>query len=167
MDKPVKIVPYNPHWPEVFQKEYTKLKFEVNDDTIIIEHIGSTSVPYLCAKPVIDIMIGIERIEDFEKLIKPLNALGYEYKPEVEDTIPERRYFEKPGFHIHMVEKNSDFWKKHIFFREYLRNYPDVRDEYCKLKLDLARKYQFQRKEYTKSKEPFIKRILRKMEIQR
>jgi GrpB-like predicted nucleotidyltransferase (UPF0157 family) len=165
MDKPVKVVPYNPHWPEVFQKECSKMRIEFGDESINIEHIGSTSIPYLCAKPIIDIMIGIEEIEDFEKLIKPLAALGYKYQPEAEDTIPERRYFDKPGFHIHMVEINSDFWRTHIFFREYLRNHPDVRDEYCKLKMDLARKYQFQRKEYTKSKEPFIKRILRKSEI--
>jgi len=122
MSRPVKIVDYDPQWPMLFEKEKGLIHGAVGHVVAGIEHIGSTAVPNLGAKPVIDIMVAVNRLNDAEKCIKPLQKIGYEYQPGHEVSIPERRFFRKgeppkeQHYHLHMVELASDFWKKHIFF---------------------------------------------------
>jgi len=156
------ILPYDDHWPDIFALEKEKIQ-NVLGTNVHIEHIGSTSVPNLCAKPIIDIMIGICSIGMAKKYIKDLEKLNYSYFPDYEALIPERRYLEKKGFHVHMVEKNGDFWKRHVFFRDFLRAHADIAREYCEIKKKLARKYKNEREKYTEAKGPFIQKVLKNM----
>lgn len=89
----IEIVDYNPVWPVRFAKEKASLLEAIGDWAMVIEHIGSTAVPGLGAKPIIDIMLGVHRLADARYCIAPLAAIGYEYVPQFEDEMPERRYF--------------------------------------------------------------------------
>lgn len=121
------------------------------------------------AKPIIDIMVGVRRLSDAQGCIGPLEAIGYEYVPEYEVSIPERRYFRKgpsslpnEHYHLHMVEYNGDFWKRHLLFRDYLRAHPRAAGKYHKLKKELAAKYRLNRDAYTEAKTLFIESIISK-----
>ncbi len=167
-EREVVIVDYNPQWTVLFKKEKDQILNVIGHIIVEIEHIGSTAVPNLGAKPIIDIMAAIPHLEDAEKCIKPLQSIGYEYVPEHEASTPERRYFHKghppkeQHHHLHMVELTSDFWKQHLIFRDYLRTNPEVAQEYFKLKKRLATKYGSDREGYTKTKTSFIKSIVAK-----
>lgn len=131
---------------------------------LLIEHIGSTAIPGLAAKPTIDILIGIKDLEGAGGIIPLLQSAGYVYVPEFELDMPERRYFYKgrkveDGFHLHMVEAGSPFWKRHLAFRDHLRIHPDEVREYEKLKIALANKFRDDREGYTEAKTEFITRI--------
>ncbi len=131
-----------------------------------IEHIGSTSISGLGAKPTIDILVAINHLSDARNCIDPLRLIGYEYQPQHEVQLPERRYFrkgkapEEQHYHLHMVELKSNFWTKHLLFRDYLRAHPDVAQEYQELKKQLAVEYGVNREGYTDAKAPFIESII-------
>ncbi len=91
----VVVVEYNPQWPSFYEQEKERILSLIADDIIAIEHIGSTSVPGLGAKPVIDMMVGLRSLTEAANCIAPLQSLGYEYVPEFEEIIPERRFFRK------------------------------------------------------------------------
>ena len=127
--------------------------------------VGSTSVPCLVAKPIIDIMAALRRLVDARACIEPLQTIGYEYVPEHEASIPERRYFRKgpPGartHHLHMVELRSGFWEGHLLFRDFLRAHPDVADGYYRLKVRLAVELGLGRGAYTDAKASFIESVV-------
>ena len=108
-----------------------------------IEHVGSTAVPGLGAKPVIDVMVGLSRLAQAEDRIAALEAAGYEYVRKYERQRPERRYFRKPrlgprGVHLHCVVEGSHFWVRHLAFRDYLHAHPESAAAYYKLKRELA-----------------------------
>jgi GrpB-like predicted nucleotidyltransferase (UPF0157 family) len=137
----VKVVDYDPNWPLMFEREKVKILSVIANKVVAIEHIGSTAVPGLGAKPIIDIMVGVRSLSDAQKCIEPLGTIGYEYISKYEVAIPERRYFRRgppnlPNrhYHLHMVEYNSDFWKRHLLFRDYLRVHPHAAREYNNLK---------------------------------
>jgi len=159
----VKLLPYDKAWPKLFEAERAKL-FKALDGIIFeIEHIGSTSVPGLAAKPLIDIMASVSTLRDYEKAIKPLEALGYEYMPD--RVFGDRIFFpkgpqENRTVHLSLVEKNSTQWTQALFFREYLRDHPDKRDEYGCLKEDLVKRFEDDRKRYSEGKNEFIQSIL-------
>jgi GrpB-like predicted nucleotidyltransferase (UPF0157 family) len=166
---PVEIFDYDEEWPLEFEKEKANIMSVISRRIVAIEHIGSTAVHGLCAKPIIDIMVGIRRLADAEHCIAPLGSIGYEYVPEYEASIPERRYFrkgpsEKPNkhFHLHMVEHGGGIWKKQLLFRNYLRTHPEAAQQYCELKKKLAAKYRLNREAYTDAKTEFIESIVRK-----
>jgi len=157
------VVDYDPRWPLIFEREKTKILGVIANKVVAIEHVGSTAVPRLGAKPIIDIMVGLSHLSDAQGCIEPLKTIGYEYVAKYEVTIPERRYFRKgpsnvpnKHFHLHMVEYNSDFWKRHLLFRDYLRARPKAARAYDRLKRELAAKYRFDREAYTKAKTFFI-----------
>lgn len=129
----------------------------------VIEHVGSTAVPGLGGKPVIDVMVGLPALVEVEGRIPALEAAGYEYVQEYEKRFPERRYFRKPrlgprAFQVHCVVKGSDFWIRHLAFRDYLRVHPESAAAYHNLKRDLAKR--FRKKEYTEAKSSFIEGVL-------
>jgi len=131
---------------------------------VAVEHVGSTAVPGLAAKPIIDILIGLSHLEDAAVVIPPLEGLGYEYLPERELETPERRFLARPKtkprtHHIHMVEVGSDFSERHLLFRDYLRAHPDAAREYEDLKRALAAQFRENREAYTEGKTPFVRRI--------
>jgi GrpB-like predicted nucleotidyltransferase (UPF0157 family) len=167
MTERVILVPYNPDWPRRFEEERHTLAGVFAGTEASIEHIGSTAVPGLGSKPVIDVMVGVGALTDVEARIPALEATGYEYVQKHEQQLPERRYFGKPRqrpreFHLHCVVKGSDFWIKHLAFRDYLRAHPDVAAAYYELKRDLATR--LTKEEYTEAKSPFIQSVLRKTE---
>ena len=155
MSKTIEVVDYDPQWVELYEEEKRLILKAIGDIIARIEHIGSTAVHGLGAKPIIDMMVAVHHLSDAKKCIKPLQKIGYEYVPEHEDLLPERRYFHKghppmeQHYHLYMVELKSDFWKKHLLFRDYLRTHPRVAKKYYKLKKTLATKYSSDHEAYT------------------
>ena len=111
----VTLVPYDPAWPRQFDEERRALAAVFAGSEAVSEHVGSTAVPGLGAKPVIDIMVGVPVLAAVDDRISALEAAGYEYVQEYEKQLPDRRYFRKPrlgprAFHVHCVVIGSDFW---------------------------------------------------------
>jgi len=164
MSTPVVVVDYDPQWPIVYKKEKTEILRVIEDEVVAIEHIGSTAVPGLGAKPIIDIMVAVRHLSDANECIQLLQNIGYEYVPEYEVQIPERRYFQKGHQkvrrHLHMAELTSDFWRRHLLFRDYLRYHSKIAQEYHELKKQLATECGVDREAYTDAKTPFIQSIV-------
>lgn len=165
----VNIVEYNPDWPSLFEQEKKRLMEICGSSIIAIEHIGSTSVPGLGAKDIIDMVVAVEKIEIADNsLIDIITAMGYNYAKHQEEFFPNRRLFSTiPGemdyyCHVHMVELDTEFWKRHLIFRNYLREFSDIRDEYYKLKLTLSQTHNTKdtRILYTTSKTEFIEDVV-------
>jgi GrpB-like predicted nucleotidyltransferase (UPF0157 family) len=161
-DASVEIAAYDPAWPSRFAQEGTLLLRELAPWlTGAIEHIGSTAVPGLAAKPVIDIMAGVESLSASRDAIAAAERCGYLYAPYRDDVM---HWFCKPSpafrtHHLHLVPVDSGLWHERLAFRDYLRRYPDVAREYAALKQALAARYRFDRDAYTEAKGPFVTRI--------
>ncbi len=158
------IVEYNPAWSTLYEQEKALILEAIGPWLVDIQHIGSTSVPGLAAKPIIDIMPGIRYLYEASNCIAPLEKIGYKYVPEFEDVMPYRRYFRKDidgqrTHHIHMVETSHEFWERHLLFRDYLRKHPAIAQQYAELKKDLAARYLKEGFDYTEAKTEFIKTI--------
>jgi len=166
---PVEIVPYDPRWPARFTRARRAIMSAIGGYIRVIEHIGSTAVPGLAAKPVIDILIGVRSLEDAAAFLPPLAPLGYTYIPQHEAIFPERRYLHRivngrHTHHLHIVEPGSDFYRIQLLFRDYLRSHPDAVGQYAELKYRLAEKYRNDREAYTDAKSGFIRDILQRAE---
>ena len=164
MDAPVQLVPYNPVWPELFRAERDLLATVLGPWLVgRIEHVGSTAVPGLAAKPVIDIMAPVQDLESSRPALAALQAIGYcyaPYKPE------EMHWFCKPSpehrtHHLHLVPLNSRRWIEPLAFRDLLVSDASVAKDYAALKSRLATLYRNDRERYTEEKGPFIERALR------
>ncbi|MEJ0054010.1 MAG: GrpB family protein [bacterium] len=162
----VVLVPHNPEWPPLFDKE-KKLLLEAFGDRIkAIEHIGSTAIPGMPAKPIIDINVAVKSLDDIGDFIQILPGLGYEYIPE--RRFADRQFFPKgpPEYrthHLNLVEITSKTgWMNALAFRNYLRKNSLAREEYRKLKESLADQYADNREEYTERKSAFVHEILKK-----
>lgn len=156
---------YSPRWPEEFAVQRDALADAFAGIPVAIEHIGSTSVPGLCAKPIIDILLGAPSLQDIEQRTEALRSRGFNYIQEHEDELPERRYFVKPEsssprVNLHAVRIESRFWMDHVAFRDRLRSDQTLRDEYARLKKALFLLHPGDRSAYTSAKAPFIQRIL-------
>ena len=136
---PIVIADYDPRWATMYAEESARIQDVIGEWLVGIEHVGSTSVPGLAAKPVVDMMPGLRSLDDSRHIVRPLQKLGYQYFPEHEDAMPERRYFARPAgdkhrvrrrFHLHIVETTSAFWRRHLAFRDYLRTHPETAAEY-------------------------------------
>ncbi|WP_371932615.1 GrpB family protein [Bacillus carboniphilus] len=165
MDKEITIESYNLNWIKQFEEEKVKLKGMLGEKIQSIEHIGSTSVQGLGSKPIIDIAIGVEDLENVTEFIEPLKQLGYEYV--LKEDFPERRFFRKGQWragthHLHFYRFEGEHWNNQILFRDYLRENPDASKEYYQLKVNLAMKFRFDRVSYTQNKASFIQSVLRK-----
>lgn len=163
----VKLRPYTNSWKLLYKKEANILELALKNciDIIDIQHIGSTSIPKLKSKPIIDIAIGIKSLKDGKKCVKPLKKLGYEYKHGA--GIKGRHFFakgpEKNRTHyLHIEKHNGKLWQNHILFRDYLKKFSKIRKEYQKIKEVAALKYKNDREKYSKEKENFIKNIIKK-----
>ena len=164
----IEIVSYNPSWPRLFEKEKTFLQDNLPDDLLgRIEHFGSTAIPGLSAKPIIDILVEVTSLEETKNRIVPILKLeGYEYlwRPTIGNQPPYYAWFIKRNlkgarsYHIHMVEFDSNLWKR-LFFRDYLIDFPAEAKRYDTLKKTLAKRYSHDRIEYTKQKSAYIQKI--------
>jgi GrpB-like predicted nucleotidyltransferase (UPF0157 family) len=159
---PVVIVPYDADWPAKFDAEAAVLRRGLAPWLAgPIEHIGSTAVSGLAAKPVIDIMAGVESLDASRPAIAAATDLGYCYWPYRAD---QEHWFCKPSpahrtHHLHLVPIGSEPWRRALAFRNYLRAHPGTAHEYEDLKLRLAETYHLDREAYTDAKRPFIDRI--------
>lgn len=161
-EAPVEIVPYDPTWPAKFEEEASSLRRELRPWLVgPIEHIGSTAVLGLAAKPVIDIMAGVQTLEASRPAITVANDLGYCHWPYQADL---EHWFCKPSpahrtHHLHLIPIGSLQWIRAIAFRDYLRGHPEAAHDYAELKRRLAREHHLDREAYTVAKRPFIDRI--------
>lgn len=162
------VAEYNPLWPASFEEEKARILGLISPWAESVEHIGSTSVEGLGAKPIIDIMVGLRSLDDARECIPLLETIGYEYVPKHEAVMPERRYFHKGPtrftrtHHLHMVETRGEFWRRHLLFRDHLRTHQEAAREYYELKKGLAARFGADREAYTTAKAPFIEAVIRR-----
>lgn len=162
-DQSIILEEYNENWPSIFHAEAARLE-QLLTSYIHgnIEHVGSTSVPGLLAKPTIDIMVGVESLAASKPTIDILTTNGYCYYP----YKPKQMHWfcapspEKRDFHVHLIPFESDLWKERLRFRDILRSNEKVRDEYAALKRKLMNEDAQDRERYTQLKWPFIKNVL-------
>lgn len=158
----VVIHPYSTDWPRQFKVIHMQLRDVFPDTSVMIEHIGSTSVSGLAAKPVIDIALGASSLSLIEAKIDTLARLGFEYVRKYERELPLRRYFVKPAsgdvhrIHLHGLLHEGDLWRRHIAFRDALRTDADLQTRYQTLKLSLVARHADDKSAYTDAKAPFI-----------
>ena len=160
----VRITDYVPMWASLYEREAGRLLQKISDRIIDIQHVGSTAVPGLPAKPIIDIAIAIESKKDIPSLARSLTDLGYIDRGDAGDDggyllvlepAPEVR-----TVHIHVVESTDAQWRNYIRFRDLLRAREDMRERYGRLKRQLARENADDRRSYTAGKHEFIGGLL-------
>ena len=171
----IEIVDYDPAWPYIFERERAAIQTALSPLGPLaarIEHTGSTSVPGLAAKPIVDILLGLADAHHLDACVAPLVGIGYQYVQRYEATMPWRRYFNKRRPHhphehnLHVVRVDSPFWHEHIGLRDHLRTHPEDARAYAALKRDLAPRFA-DRNQYAKAKTPFIHAILAKAGVPR
>ncbi|NIW43530.1 MAG: GrpB family protein [Gammaproteobacteria bacterium] len=163
MSRKIEVVPYNPIWPEKYQTEAWQIEKIFKDNLIAIHHIGSTAIPSIKAKPVIDIMVIVQDIEKVAAINPAMIRLGY--IPRGEYGIRGRRYFNKNtsgvrSHHVHIYALGNPEIDFHLDFRDYLRAHPTEAQAYSNLKEGLASQYRYDSEAYSESKTEFVKRIL-------
>jgi GrpB-like predicted nucleotidyltransferase (UPF0157 family)/GNAT superfamily N-acetyltransferase len=159
----VRVVPYDPEWPRVFAVEARCLVAALQPIPLVLEHTGSTSVRGLAAKPILDILAGFAEGAGapIEAYIARLVDCGYVHRGE--QGIPGREFFrrgEPRAYHIHLTRIGSQFWREQLAFRDYLRTHPAIRDEYARLKNELAAKFPRDRGAYIDGKGTFVRQVL-------
>ena len=162
----VVVVDYDPARLATFQSELATLEQLFAGTHARIEHVGSTAIEGLGGKPIVDIMVGLQSLHDAENRTDWLAEYGYAYMPEYEASIPDRRFFRKPAtgsrqVHLHCVPEDSEFFRDHVVFRDYLRAHPEKAQEYFELKVKLADTLGHDRDAYTNAKTEFIEDILK------
>ncbi|MEV0787939.1 GrpB family protein [Kribbella sp. NPDC050459] len=163
-ERVIRIEPYDPAWRERFGELGERLRGALGEVALRIDHIGSTAVPELAAKPVIDIQISVAALEPVGPFRRPLERLGFVYRPGNGERT--KRYFrESPGerrTHIHVRKAGSFSEQFPLLLRDYLREHPEELTQYEQLKLGLAEKYGGDRAGYTDAKAPWFWQTIRR-----
>lgn len=168
MTKPVVIAEYDPQWPTLYEKEKELIRTILRHRVKAIEHIGSTAVPDLGGKSIIDMMAGTSSLDEANQCISLLEGVGYKSVTRPPEPDNAEWYYclgkgpHSVGYHLHLVKHNSTHWRKHIFFRDFLRENHRVAQEYYSLKKKLAARYGTDRLGYTEAKSAFIEFVLLK-----
>lgn len=154
---------YNPKYKELFEEERKRLMEYVGDEIVQVEHIGSTSMPGILAKPIIDIVVAVKDLGRIDKIERILTEKGYIYKGPIA-AVEDRYQFLvgnsiKRDFHIYFTELNSDVWYDFVLYRDYMLSHPEELREYEELKIKLARLYPHDRRNYLKHKNVYINEI--------
>lgn len=162
----IELTPYSPMWPVTFDIEKGRLTEIFGADAVIIEHVGSTAVPGLGGKPIIDILVGAPSVEVFDRYVPALVETGYKHVEEFKLAFPQRRFLVKthgqPGhFNMNAVKYDTPFWKDLIAFRDVLRADPVVAERYWRLKGLLATRFRNDRQAYSNAKTEFIQNALK------
>ncbi|MDX1985071.1 MAG: GrpB family protein [Candidatus Obscuribacter sp.] len=171
----IRIDAYDPRWPSFYEVERTRIVASLAPWLETIEHIGSTSVPGLAAKPIIDIMPGLRLgsgKDELDSCVQPMIELGYTYIGQYESELPERRFFrrtatdggdsadsDRQAVNVHLVTVASGFWQRHLKFRDILRGDAQVCCRYEKLKMELAAVHSVVN-DYAEAKTDFIREVL-------
>jgi GrpB-like predicted nucleotidyltransferase (UPF0157 family) len=166
----VKIVPADPAWAEKFERGAALVRAALGARVLGIEHIGSTSVPGLAAKPVVDMLVGLASMADV--LAAPPLLAGWEFPDSINAKLDDRRFGKlAPGgertHHLHIVVFDGDEWRRLIAFRNALRASPDLARRYEELKRDLAARFADEREKYTAAKTEFVAEVLRSVGLPR
>lgn len=157
----IKLVKYAPTWAITYQQERELITTALKQEVADIQHIGSTAVPGLSAKPIVDILIAVNQLAAAEKYSIHLQTIGYEYIYYAENI--DRLFFRKGTprtHHVHIVEYGSWTYWRHILFRDYLFAHPETAQQYEQLKREMAIKFKTDRNAYTDSKTEFIRSIV-------
>ena len=160
----VEIVEYASAWTEAFKTEKTVLLNALGDEVIEIEHVGSTAIAKMVAKPTIDMMLGLKVLNPVEHYLHTLQEIGYQFRPS--HPVPGRLHFAKIGqtlrtHNLSLTKYGSLFWKEHLLFRDYLQCNSEAAEAYRELKLRLAEAYPDDTIRYTEGKNEFIEQVLR------
>lgn len=181
----ITIEPYQPAWVDKFQQERAIIEAALAHLSPVVEHIGSTSVPGLGAKPIIDILVGVDQEARLDQTIQPMMAAGYTYFRKHEPAMPYRRYYvrlissqgqEPPAkvdigeglvigqdfksvTHIHLLVKDTLHWTRHIAFRDYLRTHPAIAAQYEALKRAISLRDFKDGIVYNEAKDHFVKKV--------
>ena len=155
----IEIVEYNPGWPRLFERESAAIREACGPRVVEVHHVGSTAVPGLAAKPVLDIMPVAAGPAEALEAVSRMTSLGYRYRGE--NGIAGRCYFDKAVdgrdvAHVHMFPAGHPAIRTHLAFRDYLRTHPQAARDYERLKRTLAVKHRNNREAYTDAKAAFI-----------
>lgn len=155
------LVPHRSEWGELFEEEAARLRAALGDGILRVEHVGSTAVEGMEAKPLIDMMAAVESLEEARGLVPVLEGMGYEHRGDGGGV--RGRIFLAKGprsrrtHHLSLAEPTSEHWRRSLLFRDYLRAHPKAAEEYRDLKRELARsRYPEDRESYTAGKNRFI-----------
>jgi GrpB-like predicted nucleotidyltransferase (UPF0157 family) len=162
MTDPLVVVDYDPAWPARFTALRAPLEMALGEVAVAIEHVGSTSVPALAAKPIIDLDVVLRTEADVPAAAGRLASLGY--FPEGDLGIPGRAAFtwppQTPRHHLYVCALASTELRRHLLFRDYLRGHPETAAAYAAIKREVAARYRTQQDAYTEAKGPFIRAVL-------
>jgi len=159
----VEVVPHDPIWRSKFEDESKLIALALGDNVVTIHHIGSTSIPNIYAKPIIDMLVQVKDIAKLDEQSSAMTALGYEIMGEF--GIPGRRFFRKDNetgtrtHHVHIFEFNLSEVQRHLAFRDYMIAHPDDAHKYSELKRKLAKQYPEDLRGYVDGKDGFIKEM--------
>ena len=161
----VELVEAQPAWPAQFQQLADEIRAAMAGAVPALEHIGSAAVPGLCAKPVLDVLLGVRALDEIAPHVDALARCGLVYRPAYEAHIPQRRYFVReagalPRVHLHAVVQGGALWQAHLHFRDRLREDAALRERYAALKRELALRHAQDKAAYTEGKAPFIRAVL-------
>ncbi len=157
------LVSHRPEWGVLFEEEAARLRSALGDNILRVEHVGSTAVEGMDAKPLIDMMAAVGSLDEAHGLVPVVEGLGYEHR---DDGGVRGRIFLAKGprtlrtHHLSLTEPTSDHWRRSLLFRDHLRAHPKAAEEYRNLKRELARKYPEDRDSYTAGKDRFIERAI-------
>lgn len=160
LDEPVEIVPFDRRWRELFEAERAAISRALGTAALGIEHIGSTAVPGLAAKPIVDIMIGLARVPPASETIDRLRQLRYEYLGEA--GVPGRHYFRRRDagrFNLAVVEHGGPLWRANLAIRDHLRRHPDAAAEYEEVKRAALAAGKTMLLEYSAAKGEYLERL--------
>jgi GrpB-like predicted nucleotidyltransferase (UPF0157 family) len=158
----VTIVEYDESWPARFEEEAARVTDALGPIALRVDHVGSTSVPGLAAKPIVDLQVSVASLQPMDAFREPLRAIGYEHFEWLNaDGVDDYPYFAKPpepprAFHIHVAESGSFHERRHLAFRDWLRAHPEDAAEYERVKRNLAQREWPTMDEYANAKTAFI-----------
>jgi GrpB-like predicted nucleotidyltransferase (UPF0157 family) len=160
----VRLVAYDPAWAALFADEARRIQAALGTVLpLVLEHMGSSAVPGLVSKPIVDILGGYPPGASVTPYVEALVDAGYLHRGE--QGIPGREFFRRGmprAYHLHLAARDGTFWREHLAFRDALRAQPEVRDAYAALKLELARRFPRDREAYTDGKTAFVRRVVAK-----
>lgn len=157
----VRLIEYDPRWPALFAAEQRRIRDRCTL-ALRLEHVGGTSIPGMCAKPVLDIAAGRPRDTSVRDYIAALGQAGYEHCGE--RGVPGRQFFRRGhprAYHLHLVEEDGALWRDYVTFRDYLQAHAEAARQFADLKRGLATRFSQDREAYTNAKSAYVQAILR------
>ena len=170
---PIVVFDHDPAWAAEFERERARVQEALGPIVVTVEHVGSTAVPGLAAKPIIDLLVGVRSLPEARSCcVEPLEALRYRYMAEYEAWLPGEMLFRKgpPGpwtHHVHLMEPTSPRWEEFTLVRDYLRRHTEVASAYADLKRALALVFEDDIAGYRNAKAPFIEAVMARARAER